>query len=70
MKVETLQGWQVGVQKQHGVGQDDTWLLIFTETKPPTGNQIIFPMNRELRDSIVRGLTDGIVLAGGELPKL
>lgn len=71
MKHTNLQGWNIGVHKQPGpAGQDDIWTLIFTETKPPTGDQIIFSMNREVRDHIVRELTGGIVLAGGELPKL
>ena len=70
MKITRLRGWGIGVQKQQIVGEDDTWILVFTEKIPPTGDEIHFEMNRETRDAVVKGLTDGIILAGGDLPKL
>jgi hypothetical protein len=70
MKITRLRGWSVNIQKRMEPGIDDEWILTFTETSPPTGDQIIFEMNRKTRDGIVRALTDGIVLAGGELPQL
>lgn len=70
MKMTRLRGWSVGVRKEHAPGQDDVWVLFFTEKFPPTGDEITFEMDRETRDAVVRGLTDGIVLAGGDLPKL
>lgn len=71
MKITRLRGWNVGVQKLIGEsGEDDLWKMTFQERKPPTGDEIVFEMNRETRDALVRGLTDGIILAGGDLPKL
>lgn len=70
MKIERLRGWGVEVQKNTRPGEDDEWALVFTEKFPPTGNAIIFEMDRATRDAVVRGLTDGIVLAGGQLPQL
>lgn len=35
-----------------------------------TGDQIRIKFDKSTRDHIVRGLTGGVVLAGGELPKL
>ena len=71
MRVERLRGWNVSVDKQYTPDEDDyLWVLSFTEMQPPTGHQIMFEMNRDTRDGLVRALTDGIVLAGGELPRL
>lgn len=70
MKVTRLRGWSVGVKKEHIVGEDDAWVLVFTETFPPTGDEITFEMDRNTRDAVVKGLTDGIILAGGDLPRL
>lgn len=70
MKISRLRGWSVGVEKSQQPGMDDEWRFIFTEQIPPTGDQIIYEMNRETRDALVRELTNGIVLAGGELPRL
>lgn len=70
MKITRLRGWNVSVQKHQMTGADDEWHLVFTEKYPPSGDQLIFEMNRATRDAVVRALTDGIVLAGGELPKL
>lgn len=70
MKMTRLRGWGVSVEKEHHAGEDDVWVLVFTEKFPPTGDEIRYEMNRETRDGVVRGLTDGIVLAGGDLPRL
>lgn len=70
MKITRLRGWGVHIEKSMHAGDDDEWILVFTEKFPPTGDEIRFEMNRETRDAVVRGLTDGIVLAGGDLPKL
>lgn len=68
MKITRLRGWGVSVDKEHIVGEDDVWTLIFTEKFPPTGDELRFEMDRNTRDAVVRGLTDGIVLAGGDFP--
>lgn len=70
MKVTRLRGWAVSVEKVQEVGSDDEWRLVFTERIPSTGDLVIYEMNRETRDAVVRQLTDGIVLAGGQLPRL
>lgn len=78
MRHEELRGWNVGVERvkirergDNGEWRDaEGWALVFTEVIPQTANTITFKMSRDLRDAIVRDLTGGIVLAGGELPKI
>jgi hypothetical protein len=78
MNYTELAGWNVHVEKRTIQQQGDNgapvdvegWALVFTEMAPPTGNKIQYAFGREVRDFIVRGLTGGIVLHGGELPKL
>ena len=73
-----LTGWNVHVEKEtiketsdNGVPKDaEGWVLVFTEMIPPTHNEIRFDFGRQVRDHIVRELTGGIILHGGELPKL
>lgn len=73
---QRLLGWDVAVAKgsrpvksDDGApeGMDEVWLLVYRERE--TGNEITFEMSREIRDFVVRGLTGGIVLAGGDLPQ-
>ena len=75
--VENLVGWNVaavkGTETEMRDGEPhavEAWRLIFMETVPPSGNQIVFSMRKDTRDELVRQLTGGIVLSGGELPKL
>lgn len=78
MKTMTLNGWNVGVEKAQiqtapiaGVSETaEGWTLRFIEVLPPTSDQIVFTFGKEVRDMIVRELTGGIVLHGGELPRL
>ena len=46
----------------------DVWTLILTDRQSPHRIQIAF--RREARDELVRQLTGGVVLAGGEFPKI
>lgn len=46
----------------------DTWTLILTDTQ--SRDQIRIAFRRDARDELVRQLTGGIVLAGGELPRI
>lgn len=80
-EIKTLRGFHIGVEhKKEPVipeGEDngapdvvDVWTLVFTEVQPPTGNQYQISFERESRDEIVRKLTGGVVLAGGQFPKL
>lgn len=46
----------------------DVWTLILTDRQIPRRIQISF--RREARDELVRQLTSGVVLAGGELPRI
>lgn len=77
----TMNGWNVSVEKQviHQQNPDgppgqvepvDGWVLVFDEVIPRTGNTLRFPFGKDVRDMIVRELTGGIVLHGGELPKI
>ena len=67
-----LAGWDVyaikGVEQEQSGDFSDTWTLVFREKD--SGNQIVFAMRRDARDELVRQLTNGVVLAGGEFPKL
>lgn len=75
MRTEELWGWSVDVAKgteleEHPDGpiSHDIWTLVFVEKN--TGNLIKYPFRRDTRDELVRKLTGGIVLAGGELPNI
>lgn len=81
MKHQVLQGWNITVEKKQimvpnpdGAPGDmvpgEGWELKFTEMMPQTGDTIRFAFGRDVRDHIVRELTGGIVLHGGELPKI
>lgn len=77
MKHLRLNGWLVGVKNiqievmgEDGPEPASGWALVFTESHPPTGDTVTYEMNREVRDYVVRELTSGIVLHGGELPNL
>ena len=50
------------------VEQIDTWELVFIDRD--NGDQVRIAFEREVRDDIVRQLTGGIVLAGGEFPRI
>lgn len=65
-----LAGWDVnafkGTEPENGKLVEN-WTLAFQERG--TGTQILFEMRRDARDELVRQLTGGLVLAGGELPQ-
>ena len=66
----TLAGWDVNARKETEMSEEgvvEVWVLYFQEHR--TGNQIRFAMRRDARDELVRQLTSGLVLAGGEFPK-
>lgn len=72
-----LVGWHMAVTKSREVDEPedgaspevvDVWALVLTDYQ--TRDQIRIAFRRDTRDELVRQLTDGIVLAGGELPKL
>lgn len=71
-RVETLVNFHMGAVKGVDQEQDgsftDTWTLIFTDRA--TGDQIHIAFRREARDELVRQLTGGVVLAGGDLPSV
>lgn len=80
MKQTNLVGWTVsavkappqpvmgGADGNGGLSVEEQWALVFSEKG--AGNQIQFVFGREVRDHLVRELTGGIVLHGGELPSL
>ena len=51
-----------------GLQMVDVWTLILTDRQSPHRIQIAF--RREARDELVRQLTGGVLLAGGEFPKV
>lgn len=46
----------------------EVWTLVLTDRQSPHRIQIAF--RKDARDELVRQLTGGVVLAGGELPKI
>ena len=79
MKFTTLAGWNVEVERtkikeQKGGNGEMTdapgWTLTFIEAIPGTGDRIVFTFGKDVRDFIVRELTGGVVLHGGELPRI
>lgn len=46
----------------------DVWTLIFTDRS--YGDQIKIGVRKEARDAVVRDLTGGVILAGGDLPSV
>lgn len=79
MKRTQLRGWNVGVEHitikepagdNGGLRDAPGWRLTFIEAIPPTNDVIEFDFGTEVRDMLVRDLTGGIVLHGGDLPKL
>jgi hypothetical protein len=74
-RIEILENFSMGAVKGQEIEERDgettaveTWTLIFVDRQ--TGDQIRVGFRREARDDIVRQLTGGIVLAGGELPRI
>jgi len=71
MRIVTLLNQHMQAEKgseQGPTGVAEVWTLIFSDKV--TGDQVRVSFPREARDEIVRQLTGGIVLAGGELPRL
>lgn len=72
--VKILSGYHIQAVKgaepdsQNGGAPVDVWMLALTDSV--TGDQIRISFRRDTRDELVRQLTGGIVLAGGEMPKL
>jgi hypothetical protein len=46
----------------------DVWTITLTDRQTP--HRILISFRKDARDELVRQLTGGVVLAGGELPKL
>lgn len=78
MIVQHLQGWNVAVERGQEVKQGsdgmpesvaETWTLVFQEVLPPTNNRIVFTMNEETKDTLIRMLQSGILTAL-EIPKM
>ena len=76
-RVINLVGWHLGVSKGRELDEPtdgaapevvDVWTLVLTDYQ--SRDQIHIAFRRDTRDELVRQLTDGIVLAGGQLPKL
>lgn len=76
MRVVTLVGQHLAAEKgtdmRPGENGDpevfDMWTIVMTDRG--TGDQHRISFTRDTRDELIRQLTGGIVLAGGELPRL
>lgn len=77
MKRIILTNTQIGVEQVKGLAPSknggepeavDMWTLFLVDRD--TVERYDYTMTREVRDELVRQLTGGIVLAGGELPKI
>lgn len=74
-RVEILDNFHLAALKGMEVdeGRDETsavetWMLVLTDRV--SKDQIRISFRREARDELVRQLTGGVVLAGGEFPKV
>lgn len=79
-RVEILNNWAIRATKSQetdvvraedgseGLQVADVWTITFLDRQ--SGDQIQIAFRREARDELVRQLTGGVVLAGGDLPKL
>lgn len=76
-RITNLVGWHMAAVKgkeqdvAEGNGEPemvDVWMLVFTDRQ--TNDQIRISFREEARDALVRQLTGGIVLAGGNFPKV
>jgi hypothetical protein len=64
-----VKGHQMDPAEGNGAPQKvDIWTLVFTDRQ--TGDQIRISFREKARDELVRQLTGGIVLAGGNFPKV
>jgi hypothetical protein len=69
-QIDVQQSKEIDQKASSGNGEPvivDVWMFVFTDRT--YGDQIRIRFRREARDEIVRKLT-GVVIAGGELPKL
>lgn len=60
--------WQEPVEKDGSVENVDVYEMIFSDRQ--TGDVTRIKFEREARDELTRQLTQGIVLAGGQFPKV
>lgn len=74
-RLEILNGFHMQAVKStepeddgDGVTTVDVWTLILSDRH--SGDQIRLSFRKDARDELVRQLTGGVVLAGGELPRL
>ena len=76
MKRTHLLGWNIQAGKESEPGTDDDGNPIIVDAyyiayqEHNSGDIIHIAFTEEVRDVIVRQLTGGIILAGGNLPKL
>ena len=70
MRITELKNVSVSARAVPVVGNGQGELFDIAFTDKVTGDVIWLRINRETRDAFVRELTGGIVLAGGDLPKL
>lgn len=66
MRITELRNQQISADKNDG--PPETFRVVLTDQE--TGDVIWFTFNKGVRDILVRQLTGGIVLAGGEFPKV
>lgn len=70
--IQVIKGQETDVVKDEDGDEQldvaEVWTLVLTDRV--LGNQINLSFRREARDDLVRQLTGGIVLAGGELPQI
>lgn len=75
-RVEQLVGFHIAAVKGQETDEPtpgeletvETWTLILTDRQ--TQDQIQIAFRREARDELVRQLTSGVVLAGGEFSRI
>jgi len=63
-----MKGMEVDENRDGEASAVETWMLVLTDRA--SRDQIRISFRREARDELVRQLTGGVVLAGGEFPKV
>jgi hypothetical protein len=66
--IDVEKGTELVEREEGETTAEEKWSLVFQDRV--TGSVIRYAFNRETRDELVRRLTGGIVLHGGELPKI
>jgi hypothetical protein len=66
--MQAVKGSELDEGDNGSPGMVDVWMLVFTDRG--SQDQIRISFRKDARDEIVRQLTGGVILAGGDLPQM